>query len=48
MYIKRILKCFYLDKAYPLTSLMVVRSLDVERAPFRPPEESEELLGPDV
>ena len=27
---------------------MVVRSLDVEKAPFLPPEEGGELLGPDV
>ena len=27
---------------------MVVRTLDVKKDPFRPPEEGEELLGPEV
>ncbi|KAK9119072.1 hypothetical protein Scep_017165 [Stephania cephalantha] len=36
-----------MDKAHPLSSPMVVRSLEVDKDPFRP-HESEELLGPDV
>jgi len=47
-YTKRILKRFYMDKAHPLTSPMVVRSLDVKKDHFRPPEEGEELIGPEV
>ena len=27
---------------------MVVRSLDAKNDPFRPPEEDEEILGPEV
>ena len=30
-YIKKVLKRFYMDKAHPLSSLMVVRSLDVKK-----------------
>ena len=47
-YIKKILKCFNMDKAHPLSSPMVVRSLDVKHDPFRPCEKGEELLGPEV
>ena len=37
-----------MDKAHPLSSPMVVRSLDVHNDPFRPREEDEEILGPEV
>lgn len=37
-----------MDKAYPLGILMVVRSLNVEKDPFRPRENNEEILGPEV
>ena len=47
-YIKKILKRFNMDKAHPLSSPMVVRSLDVKNDPFRPCEKDEELLGPEV
>ncbi|RVX09351.1 Retrovirus-related Pol polyprotein from transposon TNT 1-94 [Vitis vinifera] len=47
-YIKKVLKHFYMDKAHPLSSPMVVRSLDVKKDPFRPCENDEELLGPEV
>ena len=47
-YIKKVLKLFYMDKAYPLSSQMVVRSLDVKKDSFRPYEKDEELLGPEV
>ena len=47
-YIKKILKRFNMDKAHPLSSPMVVRSLDVKNDPFRPCEKGEELLGPKV
>ena len=30
-YIKKVLKCFYMDKAHSLSSPMVVRSLDVKK-----------------
>ena len=34
-YIKKVLKRFYMDKAHPLSSPMVVRSLDVKNDQFR-------------
>ena len=47
-YIEKILKRFNMDKAHPLSSPMVVRSLDVKKDSFRPCEKGEELLGPEV
>jgi hypothetical protein len=47
-YTEKILKRFYMDKAYPLSTPMVVRSLDMDKDPFRPKEVGEELLGPEV
>ena len=47
-YSEKILKRFYMDKAHPLSTLMVVRSLEVSKDPFRPEEENEEPLGPKV
>ena len=47
-YTKKILKRFYMNEAHPLTSLMVVRALDVNKDSFRPCEKGEELLGPKV
>ena len=43
-----ILKRFNMDKAHPLSSPMVVRSLDVKNDPFRLCENSEKLLSPEV
>ena len=37
-----------MDKAHPLSSPMIVRSLDVKNDSFRPCENGEELLGPKV
>ena len=37
-----------MDKAHPLSSPMVVRSLDVKKNSFRPCEKTEELLGLEV
>ena len=47
-YIKKILKRFNMDKTHPLSSPMVVRSLDVKKDQFRPCKKGEELLGPEV
>ena len=46
--IKKVLKQFYMNKAHPLSSQMVVRSLDVKNDPFCPCEKNEELLGLEV
>ena len=47
-YTKKILKHFYMDKVYPLSSPMIVRSLDLKKDPFRPCEKGEELLSLEV
>ena len=47
-YIKKILKRFNMDKGHPLSSPMVVRSLDVKKDSFRPCKKGEKLLGPEV
>ena len=38
----------YTDKEHPLSTPMVVRSLDIDKDPFRPHENDNELLGPKV
>ncbi|KAK2443387.1 hypothetical protein QL285_014496 [Trifolium repens] len=47
-YITKVLKRFYMDKSHPLSTPVIVRSLDVKKDPFRPREEGEEILGPEV
>ena len=47
-YTENVLKRFYMDGAHPLSSPMVVRSLDVDKDPFRPRESNEEVLSPEV
>ncbi|KAM0969642.1 hypothetical protein EV1_017637 [Malus domestica] len=47
-YIEKILKRFGMDKAYPLSMPMVVRSMDIKKDPFRPKEDDELVLGPEV
>ena len=47
-YTEKVLKHFYIDKSHPLSSPKVVRSLEVTKDPFRPKEENEELLRPEV
>ena len=45
-YTKKILKRFYMDKTHPLSSPMIVHSVDVTKDPFCLCEKSEELFGP--
>ena len=47
-YTKKILKHFYMDIAHPLSSPMVVRSLDLKNFPLRPKEEEKKLFGPEA
>ncbi|CAM8902188.1 unnamed protein product [Rhodiola kirilowii] len=47
-YIEKVLKRFNMDKAHPLSTPMVVRSLSIEKDPFRPRSNDEEILGPEV
>ncbi|XP_021751847.1 uncharacterized protein LOC110717451 [Chenopodium quinoa] len=46
--IEKVLKRFSMDTTHPLSSPMVVRSLEVEKDPFRPRENDEEILCPEV
>ncbi|XP_055814563.1 uncharacterized protein LOC129884258 [Solanum dulcamara] len=46
-YTKIVLKRFYMNEAHPLSNSMVVRSLDMNKDPFRPQEKNDELLGPE-
>uniref|UniRef100_A0A2N9ET61 Reverse transcriptase Ty1/copia-type domain-containing protein n=1 Tax=Fagus sylvatica TaxID=28930 RepID=A0A2N9ET61_FAGSY len=46
--LEKVLKHFHMDKAHPLSTPMVVRSLDVKKDPFRPQEVGEETLSPEV
>ena len=43
-YTEKILKRFNMDKANPLSTTMVVRSLNIETDPFRPCEKNEKIL----
>ena len=45
-YTKRILECFNMDKSYPLSAPMVVKSLESHKDPFRSKELDEGILGP--
>jgi Reverse transcriptase (RNA-dependent DNA polymerase) len=47
-YIQKMLKRFNMDKAHPLSTSMVVRSLDVKKNPYRPRENNEKALGHEV
>ncbi|KAD5508315.1 hypothetical protein E3N88_16018 [Mikania micrantha] len=47
-YTEKLLKRFNMDKANLLSTPMVVRSLNVENDPFRPCEDNEEVLGPEI
>ena len=47
-YIEKILKRFSMDKAHSLSTPMVVRSLDIHKDPFRPRQDDEDILGPEV
>ena len=47
-YTERILKRFNMDKVNSLSTPMVVRALKVDTDTFRPCEENEEILGPEV
>jgi len=47
-YIQKMLKRFNMDKAHPLSTPMVVRSLDIKNDHYRPQEKNEKILGPEV
>ena len=47
-YTEKVLKGFNMDKSKSLSTPMVGRSLNVDNDPFRPCEEDEDVLGPEV
>jgi len=47
-YTENVLKRFYMDGALPLSSPMVVRSLDVDKDPLCPRENNEGVLSPEI
>ena len=47
-YVEKVLKQFNMGKAHPLSSPMIVRSLDAKKYHFRLKEENEALLGLEV
>ncbi len=48
LYTRKLLKRFSMDAAHPLSSPMVVRSLDSEKDEFRPCDEGEKCLEPET
>jgi hypothetical protein len=48
LYTRKLFKRFSMDAAHPLSSPMVVRSLDPEKDEFRPCDEGETCLGPET
>jgi hypothetical protein len=47
-YTEKVLKDFYMEKAHSLSTQMVIQSLDVKKDHFRPREDDEEILCPEV
>ena len=47
-YLKKVLERFYMDKSHPLSTPMVVRSLEVDKDPFIHKEDAKDILGPKV
>jgi hypothetical protein len=47
-YIQKVLEKFNMDKSYPNKTPMVVRSLEMETNQFRPRDEGEDILRPQV
>ena len=47
-YVEKVLKQFNMEKSHQLSSPMIIRSLDAKKYFFRPKEENEALLGPEI
>ena len=47
-YTKNVLKQFGMDKAHPLSTSMVIQSLDIKKDSYCPIAENEKVLGPEV
>ena len=37
-----------MDNVHPISTPMIVRSLDLKKDPFQPKEDDEKILGPEV
>ena len=48
LYTRKLLKRFSMDAAHPLSSPIVVRSLDLKKDEFRPCDEGDKCLGPET
>jgi hypothetical protein len=46
-YTQKVLEKFNMNMPYPSKTPMVVRSLDLEKDPFRPRDDEEQILGPE-
>jgi hypothetical protein len=46
-YTQKVLEKFNINMSYPLKTAIVVRSLDLEKDPFRPRDDEEQILGPE-
>jgi hypothetical protein len=46
-YTQKVLEKFNMNMYYPSKTPMVVRSLDLEKDPFRPRDDEEQILGPE-
>ena len=47
-YVQKMLRRFDMDKVGPVNTPMIGRSLDINKDPFRPKDEDEEVLGPEI
>ncbi|KAL6530068.1 hypothetical protein OROMI_028713 [Orobanche minor] len=47
-YVQKMLRRFNMDKAHPVSTPMIGRSLDIKKDPFRPKEDDKELLGAEI
>jgi len=48
LYIEKTLKRFQMDKAYALSTPMVIRSIDTKKDPHRPKGDDENVLDPEI
>ncbi len=47
-YVQKMLRRFDMDKVSSVSTPMIGRSLDINKDPFRPKDEDEEVLGPEI
>ncbi|KAL6225936.1 hypothetical protein ACLB2K_004784 [Fragaria x ananassa] len=47
-YVQKMLKRFNMDKMHPVSTPVISQSWDINKDPFHPKEDDEEVLGPEV